>query len=142
MLVVLRHSQLLPLEAIEHYNKVDMPVSKKLLHDKFILLLLSGNIFLAFLSAVLVFLRLNIGQGSDGYIVQYRSNLGISAFKMGSLTGIISFVVFALLVTVVGIVLGIRTYPIRRELSIAVLGSGALLLLLGIIVSNALMVLH
>lgn len=103
---------------------------------------MSGNIFLAFLCTVLVFLRLNIGQGSDGYIVQYRSNLGISAFKTGSVTELLSFVVFALLVIVFGMILSVRTYSIRRELSITILASGILLLLLATIVSNALMVLH
>jgi hypothetical protein len=119
-----------------------MPIPKKYLHDKLILLLVSGNIFLAFLCAVLVFLRLNIGQGSEGYIVEYRSNLGISAFKTGSITGIISFIVFALLIVVTDVALSVRAYNIRRELAVAILSSGFLLLLLAIIVSNALMVLH
>jgi len=118
-----------------------MPIPKTYLHDKLILLLLSGNIFLAFLSVVLIFLRLNIGQGS-GYIVQYRSNLGISAFTTGSITGIIAFAVFAVLILIINLALSVRTYRIRRELSIAVLAAGVLLLVLGIIVSNTLMVLH
>ena len=119
-----------------------MPLPKKYLHDKLILLLLSGNIFLAFLSAALIFLRINIGQGGNGYIVQYRSNLGISAFTTDSINGIIAFAVFAVLIIIINIGLSIRTYHIRRELAIAVLISGILLLILSIIVSNALMVLH
>ncbi|HKU19231.1 MAG TPA: hypothetical protein VJP80_08290 [Candidatus Saccharimonadales bacterium] len=119
-----------------------MPIPKKYLHDKLILLLVSGNIFLAFISAILIFLRLNVGQGGDGYIVEYRSNLGISAFKTGSLTSILSFAVFAVVVVVIAIGLSIRTYRIRRELALAVLGTGVLLLILSTIVSNALMVLH
>ncbi|HJQ08520.1 MAG TPA: hypothetical protein VJ836_03515 [Candidatus Saccharimonadales bacterium] len=119
-----------------------MPLSKKYLHDKLILLLVSSNIFLAFLCIVLLFLRLNIGQGSEGYIVQYRSNLGISAFQTGGLVGILSFAVFALLIVVMNVILSIRTYRIRRELAVTVLIAGALLLLFAVIVSNALMVLH
>ena len=119
-----------------------MPIPKKYLHDKLILLLLSGNIFLAFLCAVLIFLRLNIGQGSEGYIVQYRSNLGISAFKTGSISAILSFAVFALLNVIVGLTLSIRAYRIRRELALAILSASILLLIFAIIVSNALMVLH
>lgn len=118
-----------------------MPIPKKYLHDKLVLLLLSANIFLAFLCAVLIFLRLNIGQG-EGYIVEYRSNLGISAFRVGSITGILSFAVFAVLIVVVNISLSVRTYRIRRDLSLSVLAAGILLLLMGIIVSNSLMVLH
>jgi hypothetical protein len=118
-----------------------MPISKKYLHDKLILLLVSGNIFLAFLSGALVFLRLNVGQGT-GYIVQYRSNLGISAFTTGNVNEIVAFALFAALVLVIDVALSIRTYRIRRELAVAVLVAGILLLLLSIIVSNALMVLH
>jgi hypothetical protein len=118
-----------------------MPIPKKYLHDKLVLLLLSANIFLAFLCAVLIFLRLNIGQG-DGYIVEYRSNLGISAFRVGSIAGILSFAVFAVIIVVTNISLSVRTYRIRRDLSLAVLAAGILLLLMGIIVSNSLMVLH
>lgn len=119
-----------------------MPIPKKYLHDKLILLLVSGNIFLAFVCTVLVFLRLNIGQGGEGYIVEYRSNLGISAFKNGSITGILSFVLFAIITVIINIALSVRTYRVRRELSVAVLAGGIILLVLAIVVSNALLVLH
>ncbi len=105
-------------------------------------MLASSNVFLAFISILLIFLRLNVGQGTDGYIVEYRSNLGISAFKTGSLTSILSFAVFALVVVTVVVTLSLRTYRVRRELALSVLGAGVLLLVLSIIVSNALMVLH
>ena len=117
-----------------------MPISKKYFHDKLILLLVSSIIFLAFLCSVLIFLRL--GGGGEGYIVQYRSNLGISAFKTGSIVGILSFVAYAIVVAVVTILLSIRMYRIRRVLAVAVLGFGMLLLTLAIIVSNALTVLR
>ncbi len=117
-----------------------MQIPKKYLHDKLILLLVSSNVFLAFVCVVLVFLRLNVGQSTDGYIVEYRSNLGISAFKAGNITGILSFVVFAVLIVAMNIVLSIRTYHVRKELSVVVLTSSVLLLILTIIVSNALLV--
>jgi hypothetical protein len=119
-----------------------MPLPKKYLHDKLILLLMSSNIFLAFACAALVFLRLNIGQGGVGYVVEYRPNLGISAFKNGSITDILSFVLFAVLLVAINTLLSVRTYRVRRELSIAILSAGVILLVLAIIVSNALLVLH
>lgn len=119
-----------------------MPMPKKYLQDKLVLLLLSANIFLAFLCAALVFLRLNFGQGAEGYIVEYRSNLGISAFRVGGILGLLNFAAFAIVLAVVNIALSIRTYRIRRELSLSILAAGLLLLLLATIVSNALMVLH
>ena len=115
-------------------------LSKKYLHDKLILLLASVNVFLAFLCAVLVILRLGSGQG--GYIVQYRANLGISAFKTGSLSGLLEFIAFAAVVVIGNLALSMRAYLIRRELSVVILSLGALLLVLAIIVSNALLVLR
>ena len=119
-----------------------MPMPKKYLQDKLVLLLLSANIFLAFLCAALVFLRLNFGQGAEGYIVEYRSNLGISAFRVGGILGLLNFAAFSIVVMAVNVGLSIRTYKIRRELSLSILTAGLLLLLLAVIVSNALMVLH
>jgi len=117
-------------------------IPKQYLQDRFVLLLVSVNIFLTFLCVMLVLLRLGVGQGSEGYIVQYRANLGISAFKTGSVTAIVSFVGFAMLTTVTSVALSIRTYMLRRELSIAMLGLNILILLLAVIVSNALLVLR
>lgn len=119
-----------------------MPIPKKYLHDKLVLLLVSANIFLAFLCAVLIVLRLNIGQGAEGYIVEYRSNMGIGAFRVGGMSGLLSFAVFAAGLVALNILLSIRMYRIKRELALAVLVAGVLLLLLAAIVSNALVVLH
>jgi len=119
-----------------------MPIPKKYLHDRFVLLLVSVNIFLALLCTVLVLLRIGAGQGGSGYIVQYRQNLGISAFKTGSITTILGFIIFVVLTAATNIMLSIRTYHLRRELTLTILGLGTLLLLLAIIVSNALLVLR
>jgi hypothetical protein len=119
-----------------------MNIPKKYLHDKFVLLLVSINAFLAFLCIVLVLLRVGLGQGADGYIVEYRANLGLSAFQKGNILPIFSFVLFAAATFVINVMLSIRTYHLRRTLSLTVLGLGALVLLLAIIVSNALLALY
>ncbi len=119
-----------------------MPIPKKYFHDKIVLLLLTVNGFLAFLCIVLVLLRLGSSAGSSGYIVQYRANLGISAFKPGSVTSILNFIPFVLIVFITQFFISIRTYPIRRQLAITVLALGVPLLVLAIIVSNALLVLR
>lgn len=118
-----------------------MAKPKKYFQDHLILLLLSTNIFLAFSSIVLVLARLSAGHGSS-YIVQYRSSLGINAFKTGSVMDLLSFVAFALLVVVVHTMLSLRTYPLHRQLAIVILSIGILLLVLSIIISNALLALH
>jgi hypothetical protein len=118
-----------------------MPISKKYLRDHLVLLLLSVNVFLALAGSILVMVRLLTSHGT-GYIVQYRSNLGISAFKTGMLTDLLSFIVFAFLVVIVHTLLSHRAYHIHRQLAIAILELGVLLLILTIIVSNALLVLR
>jgi hypothetical protein len=119
-----------------------MHIPKKYLHDKFVLLLVSINVFLAFLCIVLVLLRAGLGQGVDGYIVEYRANLGLSAFQKGSILSIFGFVFFAMLTLVFNVLLSVRTYTVRRTLSLTILGLGVLILLLAIIVSNALLALY
>ena len=125
-----------------HTIKLSMQIPKKYLHDRLILLLVTLNAFLAFLCILLVLLRLGSVHGGNGYIVQYRSNLGISAFKTGSISNFFAFVLFAPAVFLINTVLSIRTYALRRELSVTVLGLGALVLILATIVSNALLVLR
>lgn len=119
-----------------------MHIPKRYLHDKLALLLASTNIFLAFLCTVLIVLRGGIGQTTGGYIVQYRANLGLSAFQKGSVIPILSFILFVLVIMALNLLLSIKTYSLRRALSLAILGLGALVLLLAVIVSNALLVLY
>jgi hypothetical protein len=118
-----------------------MATPRKYFHDHVVLLLLSIEVFLALLTTVLVLLRLTSEHG-NGYIIQYRSSLGINAFKTGSIAEILSFIVFAYAVLLIHISLSLRTYHIQRQLSIAILALGILLLVLTIIVSNALLVLR
>jgi hypothetical protein len=118
-----------------------MHIPKHYFHDRLIVLLLSVNTFLALLGSVLVLFRLD-GGGSDVYIIQYRANLGLSAFKRGGSAPLMSFVIFGLLVLVIHVGLSMRVYPVRRQLAVAVLAMASLLLCLSIIVSNALLILR
>ncbi len=118
-----------------------MHIPKNYFHDRMVLLLLSINSFLAIIGSLLILLRLDVGR-PDGYIVQYRSDLGLSAFKSGGVSTFVSFIIFIALTLIFHAVLSMRVYNIRRQLSIAILALGLLLLLLAIIVSNALLVLR
>jgi hypothetical protein len=118
-----------------------MTATAKYFHDRMVMLLFSTNIFLALAASLFVLLRLSSNHGT-GYIVQYRSNLGIDAFKTGNIAGLLSFVLFDLLVVVVHVLLSLRVYSINRHLSTVILSLGVLLLILSIIVSNALLVLR
>jgi len=112
----------------------------KYFHDRLVLLLLSVNVFLTLLASLSVLLRLQ--GGGDGFIVQYRAQLGISAFKTGSVSHMLAFVGFAILVLIAHTFLSWRTYAIKRQLSILILALGSLLLIMNVIVSNALLALR
>lgn len=118
-----------------------MATSRKYFHDHLVLLLLSVNAFLSLAAGLFVLLRLSAGHG-NGYIVQYRPSLGINAFKTGSVTELLGFIGFALVIFVVHVMLSMRAYHVHRQLAITILSMGILLLVLAIIVSNALLVLR
>jgi len=118
-----------------------MHVPKKYFHDRIVLMLLSSNIFLTILTSLLVLLRLDAGR-EGGYTVEYRSNLGLSAFKIGGAITIISFIVFSAMILIAHTVLSMRAYEIRRNFAVSIMAMGTLLLLLSLIVSNALLVLR
>ncbi len=118
-----------------------MATSKRFFHDKLVLLLVSLNALCVFLTSILVLLRLDSSH-SGGYIVQYRQNLGLGAFKKGSVVELVSFIVFSLVVFVLHMMLSLRVYDVRRQLAVVVLGLGSLLLLLALIVSNSLLILR
>jgi hypothetical protein len=114
---------------------------KNYLQDRLVLLLLSINSFFAVIGTILILLRLGSGRGGS-YIVEYRANLGISAYSAGKVTDILAFVLFLILVFGMNTLLSVKVYQHHRNYSITVLGLGALLMLLAIIVSNALLVLR
>lgn len=119
-----------------------MAIQKHFLQDRTALLLVSGEAFLTLAAVVLILLKLGSGQGTGNYIISYRASVGIDRYTTGTVMDIISFVVAALLIFVVGTTLGYRTYPIRRELSLTILALTLPLLLFLIVVSNALLVLR
>lgn len=117
-----------------------MATEKKFFHDKLILLILSTNAFLALLSTIMLLLRL--GNSSPNYdIIQYRSDLGLSAFKNGTSLSLYAFIAFIWITLIIGAILSFRTYHVKRDFSIIVLALGLLLIVLSMIVSNALIVL-
>ncbi|MEI7838327.1 MAG: hypothetical protein WCI37_00920 [bacterium] len=118
-----------------------MAIAKKYLHDKSILLLLTSNLVLAFISITLIILRLNNGR-TGIYIVQRRANLGIDQYTQGGTATIISFIVFSILVVLIGFFLSFKAFKSQRNVSIAVLGLCLLLLICTLIVSNSLLAMH
>lgn len=115
-----------------------MHPSKRYIHDRLVLLLISASAFIAILTLLSVIWQLgNIR--SEGFIIQYRPSLGLSAFKKGSSIEIIAFPIFAGLVFFYHLILSIKTYHIRKYFSVAVLGMGLLLNTLALIISFSLL---
>ena len=117
-----------------------MEIPKKFFRDRLVLLLIAVNAFLTLLAIVLILFRL--GDHSNGYFIQYRSNLGLNAYKVGNVGSLLSFVVFAILIFGFHTYLAIKTYALRRNLAVICLVFATLLLSLTIIISNALLVLR
>ncbi len=118
-----------------------MEEPKKYLHDRFILLLVSVNSFITLVTAVLILLRLDTSR-SDGYFIQYRANLGLNAYQVCSFVTLLGFIILAIAILAFHTLISLRVYPGRRDVAIIVLGFGTILLTLGLIVSNALLVLR
>ena len=117
--------------------------TKKYLYDKLVLFLLSVVIFLTIAVIVSVLLRIGGGQGISEYYVEYRQGPHHSPSGDFSPTGnvwaILNFVWFALVVAVTTALISIKSYKIKREVSVVVLAFGILLTFLALLVSNVLL---
>lgn len=117
-----------------------MSAEKNFFHDRLILLLLSSSAFAAILNAILILLRLDSSRGS--YIVQYRGNLGISAYKAGDSATFITFIIFGFAIFAAQFFLSKKAYVIKRQYAVVISVLSLLLILLAIIVSNSLLALR
>jgi hypothetical protein len=104
------------------------------------LLLLTSSAFAAILNAILILLRLDSSRGT--YIVQYRANLGISAYRPGDSTTFLTFVVFGFVIFGAQMLISMKAYQIKRAYAVIVSALSLLLILLVIIVSNSLLALR
>lgn len=105
-----------------------------------VLLLITVMAFITVLTTIFVLLRIG-GDHNEGFIVQYRPTLGLSAFQKGSSLGLISFAVFSLFICVFHTVLSVKVYHIRRYLALTILAMGVLLTILALVISNSLLLL-
>ncbi len=114
-------------------------IPKNYFHDRLVLLFLTVNTFLAGLMSILILLRLDSTK-AESYIVQYRANLGVNAFRSGGGATFIGFIIFALIILIMHTVLSMRVYSLHRQFALVILGLGTLLLVMALFVSNALLV--
>ncbi len=116
-----------------------MASSKKYFHDHLVLLLLSVQGFLAIASSIYILFTLTNGRHGNGYYVQYRPGSGVNVYKAGGLQDLLAFIVFAFFVCGIHYLLSRKAYAIHRQLSIAILALGILLVTLSAIISYSLL---
>lgn len=113
---------------------------KKFFHDRWILLLLSASLFVTVFNTLAILLRLDSSRGS--YIVQYRDNLGLGAYKAGDSSTFWLFIIFGIMIFVFQILLSRRAYKMHRQYAIVISALCLLLLVLTLLVSNSLLALR
>ena len=118
-----------------------MTIPNKYFHNEAILLLLIINIFLVIAGAVLILFRLDSGTTTN-YIIEYRADYGIGEYQRGFGLDMAGFVLFLFLNFTISTMLSLKTFIIRKNVSVIILAVCSLTNLLTIIVSNALMVLR
>lgn len=115
-----------------------MHIPKHYFHDRTVLVLLGLNSILVLFAVLFVVLHVDPAKSST-QIVQYRSNLGIGAFKTGSLADFQLLALFAALQYVFSWILSMRLYVHRRHLAIALLALTTFILIVTPVVSDALL---
>jgi len=118
-----------------------MTIPSRYFHNRSILLLLIINTILVVTGCLLILFRLD-SNTTTNYIIEYRANLGIGEYEIGSAFDIAAFVFFLLINFALCILISIRTFAVRKHVAVMVLAISSLLSLLTIIVSNALMALR
>ena len=122
-----------------------MAIKKQFLEDRTALLMVSANSFLLLASSVLVLLKLNSGRDTSSYIIQCRdcsNTYDLNRFTNGTVTQILSFIAFGVMVYAFGLVLSYRTFMVKRELAYVILSLTTVLLLFSSVVVYSLLLLR
>ncbi len=114
-----------------------MEISKRYLHDRLVLVLITLIAVFFVVGVGIVLLRFDVTKNPTT-IVAYRPNISGASYQSGKPVDIYSMAVFMLVVAVGAILISARIYPIRKYLAVFILGSSVFLLILATIVANAL----
>jgi hypothetical protein len=115
-----------------------MTIPSRYFHNRSILLLLIINSVLVLLGIILILFRLD-SNTTTNYIVEYRANLGIGEYVIGSAFDMVAFVIFLVVNFGLCVLISLRVFVVRKHVSIMILSVSCLLSLLTIIVSLALL---
>lgn len=114
-----------------------MDTSRKFLHDRLVLVLVTLVAGLSAIGVSSVLVRFDVSKNPTT-TAAYRQNLVGIYYQSGKPIDIYSLAIFMIITALAGIVLGYRVYGLRRHISIFLLAAANFLLLLAIIVANAL----
>ena len=114
-----------------------MENSKKFLHDRLVLLLITLLSVLTVIGVSVVLLRFDPSRNPTT-IVAYRPNVSGTIYQSGRSIDIYSMAVFMLFLAVVSVFLSAKTYEVRRFVAVFILSSAVFLLILSTIVANSL----
>lgn len=114
-----------------------MEVSKKYLHDKTVLALLTVLGALLVIGVSLTLLRFDAGK-NPAIIAEYRQNLAGSGYISGKPADIYFLALFMVINSLGALVLSIRTYVIKRHIALFILAGAVLLNVLTMFVTSAL----
>lgn len=114
-----------------------MEISKKFLHDRLMLLLITILAVLVAIGVSTVLVRFDVAKNPTT-IVAYRPNISGSSYQSGKAIDIYSLAVFMVITASAAALIGNKVYALRRELAGFTLSAGIFLLILSIIVANAL----
>lgn len=114
-----------------------MELSKKFLHDRVILFLITLVSLLVVIGVSVVLLRFDLSKNPTT-VVAYRPNISGVQYQSGKPIDIYSLAVFMLLTAFGSVILSARVYTVRRYVAVFILASGVFLLILSTIVANAL----
>lgn len=114
-----------------------MESSKKFFHDRVVLLLTAAIAVVLVVGVSMILFRFDVSKNPTT-IVAWRPNISGASYQSGKPIDIYAMAVFMGVAALAALILGIRTYHIKRYISLFVLGSSLFLLILATIVSNAL----
>ncbi len=114
-----------------------MENQKSYFHDRVVLLLIALIVILVVIGMSLILLRFDVSKNPTT-IVAWRPNVTGSSYVSGKPVDIYLMALFMAVAALSAVILGARTYHVKRYISLFVLSGSVLLLLLATIVSNAL----
>src|SRR3989304_2523877 len=114
-----------------------MEQPKKYLNDRVILLLLTLMAILVVIGVSLVLLRFDPSRNPTT-TAAYRPSITGTQYQSGKPLDIYLMAIFMIFTSATALILSIRTYHIRRFVSVFILSSTVFLLILATIVANAL----